>query len=51
MKEKLYHHIKRKDSITNTKFNKKLLSILDAYSKVEKIGKKKYEKSTSNKKI
>ena len=48
MKEKLYHHIKRKDSITNTKFNKKLLSILDAYSKVEKIGKKKYNDSIEN---
>ena len=36
-----YHYIKRKSSVTNSKFNKKLLSALDAYKKIEKMISKK----------
>ena len=40
-----YHYIKRKGSVTNSGFNKKLLTTLKAYDEIEKIAIKKFPNS------
>lgn len=46
-----YHYVKRKDSVTNSKFNDKLLSSRFAYEKIVKIADSKFSKSLVDVKV